>query len=43
MKTAPSRPPIRGAPSDSWRSLRAAHGLSRRQNRTIALDVILKH
>ena len=27
MTTVASRPPVRGAPSDSWRSLRAAHGL----------------
>ena len=27
MTTAPGRPPMRVAASDSWRSLRAAHGL----------------
>ena len=27
MTTVASRPPMRGASSDSWRSLRAAHGL----------------
>ena len=28
MTTVASRPPMRGASSDSWRSLRAAHGLN---------------
>ena len=27
MNTAPSGSPMRGAAPDSWRSLRAAHGL----------------
>jgi hypothetical protein len=27
MNNAPSGPPVRGAAFDSWRSLRAAHGL----------------
>jgi hypothetical protein len=27
MNIAPCRPPVRGAAFDSWRSLRAAHGL----------------
>ena len=27
MNNAPSGPPMRGAAFDSWRSLRAAHGL----------------
>ena len=27
MTPVNNRPPVRGAPSNSWRSLRAAHGL----------------
>lgn len=39
MTTAPSIPPVRAATSDSWRSLRAAHGLRRDPSPT---DKILK-
>ena len=35
MTTVASRPPMRGASSDTWRSLCAAHGLRRKLVPTI--------
>ena len=44
MTPVTRRPPMRGAPSDSWRSLRAAHGLYLKRVQTLKrIDVVGEH